>query len=90
MKRFIIYVKLGVLMLAETLIITYPVAALLFWLAYLGDICFGQHLMVNTADKWFIGCLFFGLASGLGYTIWRTKDALKKMRGATPSNQEVK
>lgn len=90
MKRFIVYVKLGGLMLAETCIITYPVAALLFWLAYLGDMWLGQHLMVNTADKWFIGCLCFGLASGLVYTIYRTRETINQIIGKTASNPEVK
>ena len=90
MKKFIIYVKLGVLMLAETCIITYPVAALTFWLAYLGDMWFGQHLMVNTADKWFIGCLCLGLAVGLVYTIWRTRYTINQIIGKKQSNQEVK
>lgn len=90
MSKFITALKLAAVMVVEVGLITYPVAALTFWLAYLGDICLGQHLMVNTADKWFAGCLFLGLGCGLVYTIWRTKDVIDQLRGKKASNQEVK
>lgn len=78
--------KLVGLMAVETLAITYPIAALTFWLCYLGDIWWGDHLMVNTADKWFTGCLILGLACGLGYTIYHTRKVIADMRGARQSN----
>ena len=81
MKRFIAGLKLAGLIVVEVLAITYPVAALTFWLCYLGDIWWGQHLMVNTADKWFTGCLILGLACGLGCSVWHTKNVIANLRG---------
>ena len=81
MKKFIAGLKLAGLIALEVLAITYPVAALTFWLCYLGDIWWGQHLMVNTADKWFTGCLILGLACGLGYTVWHTRKIIANLRG---------
>ena len=78
--------KLVGLMAVETLAITYPIAALSFWLCYLGDKMWGQHLMVNTADKCFTVCLILGLACGLGYTIYHTRKVIADMRGAKQSN----
>ena len=78
--------KLVGLMIVEIGLVAYPVAALTFWLCYLGDMMWGQHLMVNTADKWFTGCLILGLACGLGYTIWHTRKVIADMRGAKQSN----
>lgn len=86
LKLILESLKLVGLMTVETLAITYPVAALTFWLCYLGDIVWGQHLMVNTADKWFTGCLILGLACGLGYTIYHTRKVIAEMRGARQSN----
>ena len=45
MKKFIAGLKLAGLIVIEVLAIAYPVAALTFWLCYLGDIWWGQHLM---------------------------------------------
>ena len=73
--------KLVGLMAVEILAITYPVAALTFWLCYLGDMMWGQHLMVNTADKWFTGCLILGLACGLGCSVWHTKNVIANLHG---------
>ena len=81
MKRFIAGLKLAGLIVVEVLAVTYPVAALTFWLCYLGNIWWGQHLMVNTADKWFTGCLILGLACGLGCSVWHTKNVIANLRG---------
>lgn len=81
MKKFIISLKLTGLLAVEVLAIAYPVAALTFWLCYLGDIWWGQHLIVNTADKWFTGCLVLGLACGLSYIVWHTKKIIANLRG---------
>lgn len=81
MKRFIAGLKLAGLIVVEVLAITYPVAALTFLLCYLGDIWWGQHLMVNTADKWFTGCLILGLICGLGGSIWHTRKIIANLRG---------
>lgn len=81
MKKFIAGLKLTGLIAAEVLAITYPVAALTFWLCYLGDMIWGQHLMVNTADKWFTGCLILGLLCGVGCSVWHTKKIIANLRG---------
>ncbi len=81
MKKFIAGLKLTGLIALEVLAIAYPVAALTFWLCYLGDIWWGQHLMVNTADKWFTGCLILGLACGLSYTVFHTRKIIRNLRG---------
>lgn len=81
MKRFIAGLKLAGLIVVEVLAVTYPIAAVTFWLCYLGDIMWGQHLMVNTADKWFTGCLILGLACGLGCSIWHTRKIIANLRG---------
>ena len=81
MKKFIAGLKLTGLLTVEVLAITYPVAALTFWLCYLGDMMWGQHLMVNTADKWFTGCLILGLACGLGCSVWHTRKIIANLRG---------
>ena len=86
LKLILDSLKLVGLMAVETLAITYPVAALTFWLCYLGDIWWGDHLMVKTADKCFTVCLILGLGCGLGYTIYHTRKVIAEMRGARQSN----
>ena len=81
MKKFVAGLKLAGLIALEVLAITYPVAALTFWLCYLGDIWWGQHLMVNTADKWFTGCLILGFLCGLGCSVWHTRKIIANLRG---------
>ena len=81
MKRFIAGLKLAGLIALEIILVAYPVAALTFLLCYLGDIWWGQHLMVNTADKWCTGCLILGLLCGLGGSIWHTKNVIANLRG---------
>ena len=81
MKKFIAGLKLAGLIALEIVLVAYPVAALTFWLCYLGDMMWGQHLMVNTADKWFTGCLILGLLCGLGGSIWHTKNVIANLRG---------
>ena len=78
--------KLVGLMAVETLAITYPIAALTFWLCYLGDMWWGDHIMVKNADRCFTVCLILGLACGLGYTIYHTRKIIADMRGAKQSN----
>lgn len=81
MKRFIAGLKLAGLIALEIILVAYPVAALTFLLCYLGDIWWGQHLMVDTADKWFTGCIILGLICGLGGSIWHTKNVIANLRG---------
>ena len=73
-------------MLLETVIIAVPVAALFFWLCYLGDIVWGQHLMVTVTDRCFIVCAAIGIIAGLVCAISSTMKAAADIRG----NHKVK
>ena len=90
MKKWIAVIKLVGLVLGETIFIAYPMASLTFWLAYAGDKMWGQHLMVNTADKWFTACSIFGLVCGAAVSFWTTRRTIKSLNGTGAPNQEVK
>ena len=91
MKKWITAVKLAGLIIGEVIIIGLPVAALSFWICYLGDIWWGDHLLIKNADRCFTICNILGLLCGIGFTFYTTRRAYRTAVGINKaSNQEVK
>lgn len=71
--------KLTGLMLAETVFTALFVAVPIFFICYTCDMCFGEHLLVRTADKCYWICLCAGLGAGLVATWLSTAKIRKNM-----------
>lgn len=71
--------KLAGLMLAETIFTALFVAVPIFFICYTCDMCFGEHLLVRTADKCYWICLCAGLGAGLVATWLSTSKVRKNM-----------
>lgn len=90
MKVWFIYFKIATVTVLEAVLTGIIAAMPMFYICYACDKMFGQHLMVNTADKCFLICNIIGLIIGTVAAVMSTRRAYKTAMGINKaSNQDA-
>lgn len=87
MKVWFIYFKIALVTVLEAVLTGIIAAMPMFYICYACDKMFGQHLMVNTADRCFLICNIIGLVIGAVAAGMSTRNAYKAAQGITKKEE---